>query len=245
MRAKPLILLPAFLFIVSWLPSVNASSYYTVNLLVAHDEEWDYVASTRYAYSGETLAVVIIENAFYYFYQSFSITYRIVAYKNWDSADSVTNKDVMFDEVVAETGFYSGMTIAGNRVDVLIAFSDQETIGVYGLADRTLGVVLVMETYPSGVGQATENVLQHELSHLYGAPDEYQNGHVCVMNNYPYWIDFPYYYYVPTALVTNAWCSTASNIILSNRGAWGSVINVVGGSCGGTVWWLAKWMMAW
>jgi len=240
----PLLML-TLAFFVSMTPLVSASSTYTVNLLVAYDEEWTSISISRYAYDPKVFAAIIVDDAFFEFYVEFYITYRIIAYRSWDSDDSVTNKDVMMNEVIAETGFTSGMFIGGIRVDVLVAFSDQESIGVYGYSDNSLGVLLVMETYLDGVGQATDNVFQHELSHLYGATDEWIEGHTCVMNVYPYWIDFPYYYYVPTALVTNNWCSSQTATIMSNRGSWGRNDPSGLGGCMGTVWHTLKAIMEW
>jgi len=233
-----IIFLLTFLFIVSLTPSVLASSTYTVNLMVAYDEEFSSIAWSRYAYSAQDLATIIIWDTEAYFSSSFNIEFKIVAYRSWDSNDAVTNRDLMLDEVVSEVGFTSGMYVNYMRVDVLVAFSDQETIGVYGYSDKSLGVVLVMETYLAGVGQATDNVLQHELSHLYGAPDHYENGLMCVMNAYPYWIDFPYYYYVPTALVTNNWDVDCQSTISFNRGVWGRAQSLGGG---GWHFWMEAW----
>jgi len=233
------------LSIVLMIQSVSASPTYIVNLLVAYDEEFSSIAFWRYGYSAQEFAFIEICEVEACFSFSFDIKFRIIAYRSWDSDDTITNKDVMMDEVVAEIGFISGMYVDYMQVDVLVAFSDQETIGVYGYSDNSLGVLLVMETYLDGVGQATDNVFQHELSHLYGATDEWIEGHTCVMNVYPYWIDFPYYYYVPTALVTNNWCSSQTATIMSNRGSWGRNDPSGLGGCMGTVWHTLKAIMEW
>ena len=161
------------------------------------------------------LAEIILQSAFYHFEEVFDITYRIKGFVTWNSDDSLTNIDDMLAEVIAETGF-----VSGEDADILVAFTDQ-TSNAYGVTNITAGAMVVSEAYPAGVGQATDNVLQHELSHLYLAEDEKTYGLMCVMNTYPYHIGFPYPHYVRTALVTNNWCSDCVDVISSNRAIWG------------------------
>lgn len=54
-----------------------------------------------------------------------------------------------------------------------------------------------------------------------------------MMNMYPYYISFPYDYYVPTALVTNNWCSDCVEIIASNRTTLGEPLSSGGRGGGG------------
>jgi len=228
-KKKLLVVLLLLLIALYAVPSVSASSVYTVNLMVAYDEEWSYTARVRYWYSAETLARILIDDTFYDFFTMFQITYCIITYVSWDSDDSVTSDVRMVQELVTETGFYSGMYVAGSPVDVLIGFSDQDTIGVYGITNTTAKAVLVMETYLetyySVVGQCTQNVLQHELSHLYGAVHHKENGLMCVMNLYPYWLGFPYSDPVPTGVITDDWCSDCLATISANREALGREYN--------------------
>ena len=220
-----------FLFAVLIFAAVNlvspakATSTVYVDLWVAYDEEFQSTAQSFYWYSPQTLAHIIIDSAFYHFFSVFDIDYRISYYCFWDSDDSVTDYSIMLDESMDETGWLSGIHVG---VEFFVAFSDQEIPGWYGISDPIIGAVLVMETYKAGVGQATDNVLQHELSHLYGAQDEDVQDLMCVMNQYPYWIGFPYYYHVPTALVTNSWCDDCTELISSHREDWNS-----GGGGGG------------
>lgn len=139
----------------------------------------------------------------------------------------------MTDEVIAETGFVSGTYFDYYQVHVLVAFTDQDMPDVFGLVNMTCKAVLIEETYLAGVGQATDNVLQHELSHLYGAQNHSEPNLMCVMNMYPYYISLPYGYYVPTALVTNNWCSDCAEIIASNRTTLGEPLSSGGGGGGG------------
>jgi hypothetical protein len=131
------------------------------------------------------------------------------------------------------------MQIGAYVVDVLIVFTDQDIPGSYGYSDRQKGVVLVWETYKAGVGQCTDNVLQHELSHLYHAEDHNVEGLDCVMNYALSWIGGIYQYWVRTALVTNNWCPNCTDIIHDHLQNWGENIMCLGGGNG------RMCMMAW
>lgn len=208
--------------------SVFATEWRRVNVLVAYDEEWESTAFWKYAYSAKTLAHIIISEVSDRFYVEFYIDFYPIAYVFWDSDDNPANKDVMMDEAISETEFETGMRISWYEVDVLIAFTDQEIPypggHCYGYSDSELGVVLVRHEYPFGVGQATDNVLQHELSHLYlyEPLDEYEDGLDCVMNAFPYYLPWPWGK-VPTALTTENWCEDCATTINANRDNWGRV----------------------
>lgn len=219
-----------------------------VNLLVAYDEEFTYTANWVYGYSPTYLAHGLISEAYYHFYTTFNIGYNIMAYRSWDSDDSVTDPFAMRDEVITETGFYSGMYIGNYRVDVLIAFTDQDMAGAYGVSKAELGVVLVEETYidliTCGIGQATDNVLQHELSHLYQVDHFEVEGVDSVMNTYPVYIgglcNPPWGIWVPTALTTDNWDADSIDIITANRELWGEPGVPGGGACPTLLFWNGK-----
>ena len=214
--------------------SVFAVPWYRVNVLVAYDEEWESTAFWFYAYSAETLAHIIILSASDRFYSEFGIDFYPIAYVFWDSDDNPANKDVMMDEAIEETYFTTGMTIGSREIDLLIAFTNQEIPYpggyCYGYSDSELGVVLVRHAYIDFIGQATDNVLQHELSHLYGAPEEGIAGLDCVMNAFPYDLPFPWGS-VPTALTTTNWCEGCLATIGANVDNWGRLGS--GGGSGG------------
>jgi len=204
-----------------------ALGYYRVNILVAYDEEWQWIAQYIYAYSPETLAYVIMLEACPRFSQ-FDIRFYITSYVSWDSNDNPANEDVMMNESISETNFETGMEIGYYEIDVLIAFTGQDIPNVLGYSDSALGVVLVEHAYPDGVGQATDNILQHELSHLYGALEDNVEGLNCVMNRHLCYIGFPWGW-VPTALTTTNWCSNCVETINSNRTLWGYYCTSGGG----------------
>ena len=215
----------------SSVPGARAASTIYVDLWVAYDEEFQSTAQLFYGYSPQTLAHIIIDSAFYYFSDVFDIYYRISTYSFWDSDDSLTDSNLRLDECLDELGWLSGCHVG---VEFLVAFTDQEAPGWYGTSDYSVGAVLVTETYKGGVGQATDNVLQHELSHLYGAPDDDIQDLMCVMNNYLYYIGW-HDYHVPTALVTNSWCDNCTELIASHREDWGTGSGGGGGGGGGPI----------
>lgn len=181
------------------------------------------------------------------FKSAFSIEFIIIRYVFWDSNDDITKDISAFEsEVVAETGFYSGMTYNTIPIDILIAFSDQTVIYVdpegkervvYGKANEELGTVIVFEEcfaiFPFYCAHYTANILQHELSHLYECehhrvPEGHPN-YDCVMNTYPFYIDWPEGRWVPYTFMTINWCDDCRNLINQNKGKWGRQAIVGGG----------------
>jgi len=218
---------------------VKASDW-TVNVLIAYDEEWAYIAQWFYAYSAEYLADMIFDEVAYRFDSQFGIWLDPQYYVSWDSDDNPASCEAMLGEAVNDTGFYSGMTFSGTTIQMLVAFTGQDIApdvygrDAYGCAgtdpeDYRYGAVLVQHFYTYAEGQHTDNILQHELSHLYGALDHDVDGLDCVMNGYPVPIGFPEYIDVPTALLTDNWCEECKSVITQNKGSWGWCVS--GGGC--------------
>jgi len=217
-KITPLLLLVFFAFLATPLP-VSAGSW-RVHVLVAYDEEWQSIANRVYAYPPRELASLLLYVVASRFW-TFNIEFYPMGYVFWDSNDNPTGPYAMLNEAMEEAGFESGMMLGGYVMHIFVAFTGQDIPLCYGLANSTLGIVLVEHTYPSGVGQATDNVLQHELSHLYDADDESESGLDCVMNYYPQWIGFPYFKWVRTALITENWCAGCSATIMNHADNWG------------------------
>jgi hypothetical protein len=219
-RARKIALLTLFIFaLLATAFPAQATGYWRVNVLVAYDEEWRAIANNKYWYSPDYLARLLIYLVNYRFW-TFNIEFYIMSFVSWDSDDAPINAHIMLWEAIEETGFQSGMTYGGYVVHVLVAFTGQDIPVFLGYNDPQWGAVLIQHCYPSGVGQATDNVLQHELSNLYDAPDHYQDDLDCVMNEFPEPIGFPYDD-VPTALVTENWCSDCYTTIMNHRDNWG------------------------
>jgi len=215
-------LIVAVFLVMFGVPSVLAEwnwpwvqSWQSVKLMLAYDEEFDYASHFWYQYNPEVLIDFLmtkVQIEFKAFYIKLCLSY----YRSWDSDDSVHKPNEMLKEAIREVGFVSGA-----MADMLVAFTDQDILNAYGQANSTLGAVIVQLSDLSGVGQATDNVVQHELGHLYLCPDHWMPNHNCIMNGYPYWIDFPWNYYVPTFVVTHNWCSECRQTITGNASRWG------------------------
>lgn len=211
------------------------SGWYRVNILVAYDEEWRQIAWNKYLYTPEYLAWMFIDDIGYEFYHHHQIVFQIVEYMEYDSDNSYTHSLTRLAEVMwkaktaGDTQFVSGHTTeAGNLVHILIAFTDQAITDAYGRADRSVGAVIVMEyTYPAWhplQEQHTDNILQHELSHLWECNFHDIQNFDCIMNEWrarPQ--DRPYCFF------TNNWCSACENIIASHIDKFGHELSGGGG----------------
>jgi hypothetical protein len=235
------------IFIVLMTPMFTVSpvfaNYQGVNVLVAYDEELEWTASWVYWYTPQTFCWLFVDCVSDRFESAFGLRFNIIRYVFWDSNDSVTDDIEAFErEVVAETGFYTGMTYNTIRIDILIAFSDQtiaDETGIYlGKANSTLGTAIVFEYYEWRLFQQfTDNILQHELSHLYKCPEEAMlpsnPNYDCVMNSGLYvYYPFPVDDYIKYCLTTENWCINCRNTINLNRERWGREV-VEGGGPGG------------
>ena len=218
-----------FLALTVSMPAVKAVETYQVKCLVVWDEEWTSVANSIYGYSGQDLARIIFwTGARGLFWSQFDIKFTIGSYASWDSDDDPATSWEMLDEAISETGFVSGAKHGGVTCHVLVAFTDQDILYAYGCADTTKGAVLVQEFYTIAGGQHTDNILQHELSHLYEAEHHNVEDLNCVMNIYTYSLGFPDYIVVPYALMTNNWCGECINIVEENRETWGEPYTIMG-----------------
>lgn len=228
-----LVVLPTLLFVIS---PVFAEVYQNVHVLVAYDEEFDHTARSVYWYSPETLCSILVGGVSDRFKSAFDIKFTVIRYVSWDSDDSVTDDmSVLLHECIDETGFYSGMTYNTIPIDILIVFTDQTIMDgsqiIYGCCALpiTTGAVIVTETYYYfSLGQCADNILQHELSHMYGCED-HLNRVNCTMSLYPE--DNPIYGHRPYGFYTESWCTGCRNTINENREMWGREQTVGGGGC--------------
>jgi len=222
----------ALMFIVVLSPlcsSVYAESeWYQVNLLIAYDEEWKAVAWSKYLYRPETLAYIFVDDIGYEFYRIHRIVFRIAEYMMFDSEDGDYDSEWRLREAIRETGFVSGQRQAGKVRHILIAFTAQRMWDAWGRANRTAGAVIVTELtwphYTLNPEQYTDNILQHELSHLYECENHDIHGLQCVMN---VWRE--HYGDVLVCLQTNLWCSQCIETVNLNRAKWGELSPSGGG----------------
>jgi hypothetical protein len=223
---------------------VYSETYQAINVMVAYDEEWAHTALWLYGYKHpENFCWMFIDWVSWRFEEPFGIRFIPVRYVFWDSNDSLT-EDItdLLNECIEETGFYTGMPFYGKPIDVLIAFTDQHTssgAGIdYGKALPSLGAVIVVEEYHllSGV-QYTDNILQHELTHLYKIEEDWvcpkMPGYNCVMNYWPIYVPWPEDTVRPYGMTTESWCGNCSAIINCNKAKWGRLYEEhTGGSLG-------------
>ena len=114
---------------------------------------------------------------------TFGIDIRILDFLTWDSDNSKDSMYDLWDELATETGSYLGQWYEGewwsNHVDAIIGITDQETPADYhpiaGLTSGPLeidkGNIFVLLKWQ--VYWADDNLVQHEVSHLFYADDEY------------------------------------------------------------------------
>lgn len=214
------VLLVIALICTTYLTPTAYAGEWVVNVLVAYDEEWKARARIRYGYSAETLALLIIDSVGTTFYEGYQIRFKVCFYKFWDSDDNPYTYHDMLNETVDEVGFYSGMKRYGQTIHILIAFTAQTIPEALGVSKRDLGVVLVQEYYDLFTyGQLTDELLRHELSHLYHAEHHFDRRD-CVLDLYSWY-------------KTTNWCSECREIISSNKELWGERPRLTGGG-GGT-----------
>lgn len=135
------------------------------------DEEW----RARYS-SWMYEANMAIENADEMMLDRFGIDLRSVAQNAWDSTDTSSNQGLsLLDEAWSEWGLRNG-------AQLMIAFTGQSH-GMGGWAYLNTRRCIVFDQGRD----ANSCVTRHEVGHLYGCPDHYNNpsqtNRVCVMND--------------------------------------------------------------
>lgn len=228
------------LFAASPVP-VFAASYQVVHVMIAYDDELANTATYLYGRSPETFCRLILEEVSDRFQTTFGIKFITIRVVSWDSDNSNTN-DVagLLQECINETGFYSGMVYNTIPIDILVAFSDQHIheaplhpeVEDYGYAGSqwSVGAVIVIEHYwwPSP-GQATDNILQHELSHLYDCENFWDYKIDCTMCEYPHHELLAGF--LPWGFYTDNWCAACHDMIMANKARWGREEMEGGGGC--------------
>lgn len=215
----------------------EAEIFQDVQCLVAYDEEFDSTARCVYWYSPEILCRILIDEVSYRFQQNFGIRFLIAGYITWDSNDTYWLGQSLV-EAVEEVGFYRGKNVNGYEVEILIALTDQyvEGDGAYGLCWTSNYAIIARETLlglPGFSIQSTDNIIQHELSHLYNCEDHLVSvpnhpNFDCIMNVFKYDFVFPQGN-IPHALVAENWCTDCKGLISSNKEKFGYPQQIGGG----------------
>ena len=199
--------------------------YQVVHVMVAYDEELATTAEVVYWLSPEMFCRLMVDTVSWRFEEEFNIRFTIICYEFWDSYDGIQNIKTLLQEAVSETGFYPGMTYNSIPIHILIAFTDQDTpltpsYGYYEI-EATKAVIVKETYYMFSLGQCTDNVLQHELSHLYKCSHHNELDCNCVMNIHKVYLNI-IEGEVPYALTTDEWCDICKATIEANRRSYGS-----------------------
>jgi len=200
-------------------------------LVFADEEERETIRflPPSHFYTWKDWAIMQIERADEALVANFGIDIRILGFQFWDSDDSETSMYDLWFELWKEKGGYIGSWYIGKYwsgwVDAIIGITNQETPDtpdIFGLTrdppnlDRGMHAILVRWT----AYWRDDNVVQHEISHLFYAVDHWAN--CCAMayhNHYPQYISEDGYTFkvsnggTPCHLISYSYCEACHNII--------------------------------
>ena len=223
------------------LPLGLTENYQKVRLLIAGDEEMIGRTWTFYDQQLPWISYLTQQITFasYYFNVGFDFALDAVAFTTWQSDDSQVVGQPMLDDAIAKIGWTvnwdfgnESMVFDGKIVDMLVVATGQIDNWIWaGIADtrRRAAVLIQPQDW-----WADDNLIQHEISHLYGAPDHkkesdegynedcimtyrfvyvgshYDNGYTVLINSE-----------VPVEYVTHNYHSTCYTTIFNNRFKYG------------------------
>jgi hypothetical protein len=182
---------------------------------------------------------------------NFGIDIRILGFLEWDSNDSKDSMYDLWDELEADTGQHLRQWYDGewwsNYVDAIIGITAQETTdNIAGLSsgDDYLDAGRVFILLRWQVYWADDNLVQHEVSHLYYAPDQPEPqppAPCCAMAYHPHyqswiWEDGLWWVFndIPCAYTAYSWCTSCSQTIQQNSGRYPLRTLTISASSGGT-----------
>jgi len=165
---------------------------------------------------------------------TFGIDIRILGFLEWDTDDSLRSMYSLWDELEADTEQYLGVWYNGESwsgyVDAVIGITAQETphdpIPIQGLAPTPSildqgRIFVLLKWYAYWLD---DNLAQHEVSHLFCAPDHYEPEPCCAMAGHTH---FQWYIWedglwivlndVPCAYTSYDWCNDCWQIIYNHR----------------------------
>jgi len=190
---------------------------------------------------------------------NFGIDIRILGFLEWDSNDSIEYMDDPYewdlcDELLADKGHYLRTWYDGewwsNYVDAIIGLTGQSTpaddpptAGVApSLNELNQGIIFVLLKW---LGYwMDDNLVQHEVSHLYYAPDHPEPqppAPCCAMAYHPHfqswiWEDGLWWVFadIPCAYTAYSWCTNCHQTIQQNSGRYPLRTLTISASSGGT-----------
>lgn len=190
---------------------------------------------------------------------NFGIDIRILDFLEWDSNDSIQRMDDpggfdLCDELVADNGHYLRTWYNGESwssyVDAIIGITQQSTPNdpdpIAGLApslnELDQGIIFVLLKWQCY--WKDDNLVQHEVSHLYYAPDHHgpqPPAPCCAMayhSHYQYYIWENGFWWVlgevPCSYTSYYWCTTCNQTIEQNTGRYPMRTLTISSSSGGT-----------
>jgi len=224
-----------------------------VRVLLAGDEE---MSSESWGLWGQTLtwdnyAKEQVAYASWELDNKFDVVLHVATVTTYQSDNSYGISPALLDDAVRKLNFRTPMIFNGVWVDILVVFSDSryadiELAGVAydnGIDPHTGNPCAACMIKPQrddstnmNLGWTDMNLVQHEISHFYGAPDHIDESYPhynddCIMSyRYVYVTTlFKYGYYItindwiPLTYATNNYCSDCYETINSNRTKYGYV----------------------
>jgi hypothetical protein len=155
------------------------TSYY-ISVLVTADEEY----RSKFP-NWKTKTYNLLENIDDYFIEKFGIDFVVTRFEQYYSDNSLSDARDLFSDVKSK--------VNKNDANIMIAFSAQYSGSIGGKAELCGDDVIIFYN-PWHSWFSEDNVIQHELSHLFNAPD-HNPGYFdwCVMSYF--WCSF-----------THSWC---------------------------------------
>ena len=227
----------------------DAEGNHPLYVLVFGDEE-----ERELPLSWEAWAKLQLERGDEALVANFGIDIRILGFLEWDSNDSLDSMYDLWDELEVDTEQYLGQWYDGewwgNYVDAIIGITAQSTPAddppPAGLAPRPsfldqgrIFVLLKWQVY-----WMDDNLVQHEVSHLYYAPDHPElqpPAPCCAMAYHPhyqYWIweDGLWWVFdnVACAFTAYSWCTNCHQTIQQKSGRYPLRTLTISTSYGGT-----------
>jgi len=211
---------------------VDPYEWYTpIYVWVVADEEFrsqNYPTTWFQSVSWQDYAYSVIERGDDLLADTFNIDLIIVDFGQWSSTAGQTTI-YLINEVIAQTGFKSEKTcLSGSYIDVLIAFTGQsiDCVGATLVSKR-----VILMTY--NVYWADDNVLRHEVSHIFGAEDHFDESDPhyfddCIMSYrmvyIEFWVEDGWVWYVGkdvcVAGISQNWCEDCKYNIRLHRSPW-------------------------
>lgn len=207
---------------------------YPLYVLVFGDEEERGIERTILTYYLDWLgwAMIQLERGDESLVSNFGIDIRILGFLNWDSDDSLDSMYDLWYELEADTKHYLRQWYNGeywsNYVDAIIGITAQATPGdlrpIAGLAPGPIyiaeGRIFILLKWQ--IFWADDNLLQHEVSHLFDAEHEHHDP-CCAMAYHTHFLTFiwevdlwPVFADVACGYTSYHWCTSCTATINSN-----------------------------